>query len=86
MTDKNGTNIISFIGVAAIVVFLVLLIMTETKKEDLCLCQGARTMMCADREDLQKAYLDGRTEYIDLAKLQDDMGGPKWSTIDFGIY
>lgn len=43
-----------------------------------CQCDRARTMMCGDRDKMEKSYLEGNNESKNFAKLQRKAGGPRW--------
>lgn len=54
-------------------------------KPDLTLCAGSGKI-CANRVNLLNSYLDGNTEYQDLASIQKKLGGPFWKNTNFNHY
>jgi hypothetical protein len=83
---NHGKDIYMVVATLCIIALLIMLNKCKTR-DNFCLCSGAnvggRRKMC-NGGVTKKEYNDGMTEYSDMAKMQMEQGGPKWSTVSPG--
>ena len=90
----SNTAIYIYVGVSIIVMGVLagFLINCNNKScspyapKDMCMCSGSGEKICSNREESQASYLEGNTEYQDLAGMQKLTGGPQWKNTNFSNY